>query len=85
MNKGLRTRAVRKTAVVTPGKRTVIHFKQSKPAAVVCGVCGAKLGRAKLTPAQLKRLPKVQRRAERPFPHLCSRCMREEMKKIIRG
>jgi ribosomal protein L34E len=26
----------------------------------------------------------VQRRAERPFPHLCSKCMRKEIKKTVR-
>lgn len=84
MRRSLRTRAVKKTRVVTPGKRTVFHFKQAKPSPAVCGMCGAKLGRAKLTPAELKRLPKVQRRAERPLPHLCPSCMREEIKKMIR-
>lgn len=84
MRRALRIRAVKKTRVVTPGGRTVFHFKLTKPAHAVCGMCGAKLNRAKLTPSQLKRLPKVQRRAERPLPHLCSKCMREEMKKMIR-
>jgi len=85
MQRHLRTRAIKKMRIVTPGGRTVTHFKISKPAPVICGMCGAKLGRAKLTPPQLGRLPKVQRRAERPLPHLCPKCMREEMKKMIRG
>jgi large subunit ribosomal protein L34e len=85
MRKSLRTRAVKKMRVVTPGKRTVIHFKQSKPAPAVCGMCGHKLNRSKLTPIEVRRLSKVQRRPERPLPHLCPKCMREEMKKRIRG
>lgn len=84
MQRRFRTRAVKKMRIVTPGGRTVTHFKVAKPSPAVCGMCGAKLGRAKLTPSQLKRLPKVQRRAERPFPHLCSKCMRKEIKKTVR-
>jgi len=84
MRRALRTRAVKKTRVVTPGGRNVFHFKQAKPSPALCGGCGAKLNRAKLTPHQLKRLPKTQRRAERPMPHLCSKCMRKEMKKMVR-
>ncbi|MEM5814535.1 MAG: 50S ribosomal protein L34e [Candidatus Aenigmatarchaeota archaeon] len=84
MRKNLRTRAVKKTRIVTPGGRTVTHFKQAKPAPAVCGTCGAKLGRAKLTPAEVKKLPKVQRRAQRPLPHLCPKCMREKLKEMVR-
>jgi large subunit ribosomal protein L34e len=47
-------------------------------------MCGAKLNRAKLNPTELKKLPKAQRRPERPLPHLCPGCMREEMKKRVR-
>ena len=84
MRRQLRTRSVKKVRIVTPGNRTVVHFKQAKPSPAICGMCGAKLNRSKLIPAQLKRLPKVQRRAERPFPHLCSKCMRTEIKKMVR-
>jgi len=76
---------MKRTRVVTPGGRNVFHFKLTKPSTAICGMCGAKLNRANLTPAQLKRLPKTQRRSERPMPHLCSRCMREEIKKTLRG
>lgn len=85
MRRALRTRARIKRKIVTPGGRTVIHIKKKKPSYAKCGICGAKLNRAKLDPTQLKKLPKVQHRPERPLPHLCPSCMREEMKKMVRG
>jgi len=84
MRRALRTRTKKKIKVVTPGGRTVVHIKKKKPAYHKCGVCGAKLNRAKLNPTQLKKLPKVRRRPERPLPHLCPRCMREELKRRVR-
>ena len=85
MRRALRTRARKKRKIVTPGGKTVVHIKQKKPAYIKCGNCGAKLNRSKLNPTEIKKLPKAKRRPERPLPHLCSGCMREEMKKMVRG
>ena len=83
MRRAQRTR--KKMKIVTPGARTVVHFKQKKPSHTKCGNCGMKISRSRLNPIELKRTPKVRRRPERPLPHLCPVCMREEIKKRVRG
>lgn len=56
---------------------TVQRFKRRKPNYAHCGKCGAKLyAIPRLLPYQLRKLPKVQRRPERPLPHLCVTCQR---------
>jgi len=76
-------RTKKKIRKKTPGARIGIYFKKRKPSYVKCK-CGAKLNRAKLTPIQLKKLPKTKKRPQRPYPELCSRCMREMLKQKVR-
>ncbi len=70
--------------VRTPSRLT-IRYKRSKPKYVVCGNCGSKLNRTKLSSGEAKKLAKTKLRPERPFPHLCPYCMREEIKSLARG
>ena len=85
MRRAQRTRSKKRMKIVTPGARTVGHFKQKRPSHAKCGSCGAKLNRSKLNPNELKKFPKVRRRPERPLPHLCPTCMREEIKRLVRA
>lgn len=56
-------------------KRIVYRKKGKQP---VCGSCGTKLpGIPKKTSS------KTQRRAERKYPHLCTRCARERIRREI--
>lgn len=66
------------------GGRTVIHLKKRKPYHIVCSSCGAKLNRTKISNAEIKKLPKTKRRPQRPFPNLCSKCMRKQIKSMVR-
>ena len=78
MRKQLRSRSMKKMQVVTPGGRTVTHFKRGKPGYPHCGNCGVKLP-TRGTAA------KSSRRPERRFPELCVSCSREALKLKIRG
>jgi len=77
------SKSVKIVKVKTPGRKAIIHFKKRKPSDAICKNCGAKLNRPKLTVKQLKNLPKTKKRPQRPFPELCSKCMREYFKKIV--
>jgi len=77
----LRSRSLRKVYVKTPGARTVIHYKFKKPKLSKCSSCGATLkGIPSKRPNEMKKLSKTKKRPSRPYPNLCSKCMR---KKII--
>jgi len=78
------SKSVKRYKVKTPGGKNVMHFKKKKSSYVRCKKCGAKLNRPKLSIKKLKRLPKTKKRPERPFPELCSKCMREYFKEKVR-
>lgn len=77
----------RRVAVKTPGGRTVIHYRESKPQAAHCGGCGKVLpGVPRERPAVLRNLPKSSKRPERPYGgNLCSACMRSLFKARARS
>ncbi|OGI11955.1 hypothetical protein A3K64_00590 [Candidatus Micrarchaeota archaeon RBG_16_36_9] len=77
-------RSTRKHKTKTPGGRTVTHLKSKKASYAVCKNCGAKLNRPKLMVKELKKLSRTEKRPERPFPELCSKCMREYFKSKVR-
>ncbi len=79
-----RARTFRRVFKKTPGGRTVLHYERRKNRAGICSMCGAKLNRAKTTRKTVRKLSKTEKRAERPYPNLCSKCMRELMKKKAR-
>lgn len=74
----IRSRSFRRISVRTPGGKQVIHYERRKPSAAKCGKCGGVLkGVARGIAADVKRVPKSERRPERPYGgSLCSRCMR---------
>jgi len=85
MRRQLRSTSIKKIKVRTPSGNLKIHFRRKKPGYKKCGLCGGKIVRKRLRPSELAKLPKVQKRPERPYPHLCSSCMREQIKREIRG
>ena len=74
----------RKYKIKTPGGRTVIHFEDKKSSYATCKKCGAKLNRPKSRFKEIRKLSRTEKRPERPFPELCSRCMREYFKDKVR-
>lgn len=77
-------RSTKRYKVKASGGRTFTHFKEKKPDYARCKKCDAKLNRSKLTVKELKNMSKTEKRPERPFPDLCSRCMREHFKDKVR-
>jgi large subunit ribosomal protein L34e len=77
-------KSLKKIKKKASGGRTVMHIRKIKPQHLLCYKCGAKLNRAKLTNIEIKRMPKTKRRPERPFPELCSKCMRKHFKESVR-
>ena len=81
MRRQLRSRvAWKRKRIVTPSGKNVYHFKKSRPACHLCPRCGQKLTTPRLTPVQIRKLTKVQRRPERRFPELCAYCSRLAIK-----
>jgi large subunit ribosomal protein L34e len=78
------SKSMRKVKIKAPGGHTIIRSKRKKPSYARCKNCGSKLNRPKLSVKQLKNLPKTKKRPERPFPELCSRCMRKYFKSEVR-
>lgn len=68
-----------------PGGKITIHIKKKKAGYAKCGNCGSKLNRKRLNPTQIRKIPKNQRKSQRPLPHLCPSCMKLEMKNKARG
>lgn len=84
MRKQLRSSSVKKVKVRSPGNAVNVHFKIERGSYAHCGDCGAKLNRIRVTTADARTMAKTQKRPNRPLPHLCSSCMREEIKKMVR-
>jgi len=77
----------RKVFVKTPGSRTVVHYRESKPSKAICGSCKKPLsGVPRDRPAVMAKVPKTARRPERPYGGvLCSKCTRQLLKEKVRG
>ncbi len=77
----------RKVFVKTPGGKSVIHYRERKPSRAHCAQCGGLLaGVPHERPAVMANLPKTAKRPQRPFGGvLCSKCMRANVQRKIRG
>ncbi len=77
----------RKIFVKTPGGRTTVHYRETKPKRAVCSVCKKQLaGVPRERPAVMIHLPKTAKRPERPYGGmLCSSCTRNLLKQKARG
>lgn len=82
----LRSRSLKRTQMKVPGGRTVTHYRRRNPSIAKCGKCGKPLsGVPRIRPSDLRKLPKSQRRPERPYGgNLCSECMREVFREKVR-
>ncbi len=71
----------------TPGNRTTLIYKRKRHGKAVCAVCSAKLPGVPTGPKSLMRnLPKSKKRVNRKYGgYLCSRCMRVQVTKEVRG
>lgn len=76
--------SLRRVKKKASGGRTVLHMTKKKPEHLLCYKCGAKLNRPKHTNIEIRKLPKTKRRPQRPFPGLCSKCMRKHFKESVR-
>jgi len=74
-----RTRSLRRIKKRTPGNRLVIHYEKRKPKIAHCAECHKPLhGVPRKRPVEIGKLPKSQRRPERPYGGiLCSACSRK--------
>ncbi len=65
----------------TPGGRTVVHYRKSRPSRPKCGECGAILhGVPAKRKNGLSKMSKTQKRPSRPYGGvLCSKCMRKRI------
>ena len=81
-----RSRTFRRVNVVTPGNRTVTHYRRRKPAKAKCAETGEVLhGVPRLLPSKLSKIPKTQKRPDRPYGGaLSSKAMRRKMKEKAR-
>ena len=71
-----KSRSFRRIKVKTPGNRNTTHYVKRKPSKAKCGNCGRPLlGVTRVRASELKRIPKTQKRPQRPFGGvLCSVC-----------
>ncbi len=79
--KGQRSTHRRKVKRKLPGGRMQVSFEKKRPRKAVCASCGMQLlGVPQEIPSQLKKMPKSQRRPERPYGGvLCFNCLKESM------
>ncbi|MBI2573204.1 50S ribosomal protein L34e [Candidatus Woesearchaeota archaeon] len=76
-----------KIKVKTPGGKTVIHYRESKPAKKVCKVYGTVLaGVPHASATRTRNMPKSHKRPERPYGGvLSSKAMRETLRAKARS
>lgn len=81
----MRSRSLSRVIKRTPGGRTVIHYRKKKPSPAKCAICKKPLkGVPRVISSKLKRIPKSEKRPNRPYGgNLCSSCMREKIKEKL--
>jgi large subunit ribosomal protein L34e len=82
-----KSRTLRRIKVKTPGGKTITHYRQRKPGKAKCAKCRKPLAGVAIARAtQMNKIPKNQRRPERPFGGvLCSNCLKVLLKNQSRG
>jgi len=80
-----RSRTFRRVAKTTPGGKRVVHYERKHNAKPKCAECSAVLaGVPRGTPSQVRKLPKTQRRPDRPYGgKLCTKCMRKAIASTV--
>ena len=68
------------------GFKFSLHYKKKKPQLPKCGKCGISLkGVLRARSKELQKTAKTKKRPERPFPNLCSKCMRKKIIEVTRN
>jgi large subunit ribosomal protein L34e len=82
-----KSKTFRKIFRKTPGGRLITHYSLRKPKKAHCANCGKPLaGVLRARPVKLRTTAKTKKRPERPFGGvLCSRCMRQRIKEVVRA
>ena len=73
-----------RTKKKTPSGITKCVVKSKRVSHAKCGKCGEKLNRARLNKSQISKLTKSKKRPSRPYPELCSKCMRQKIKGMVK-
>lgn len=82
----LRSRSYKRVSKRTPSNRIAIHYVRRRNTPMKCARCGDILNGVPLKDADRRKLPKVMKRPERMFGGvLCSRCLREVLKEVVRS
>ena len=82
MNK--RSRSLRRVRVKTPGGKTKIVYKKSKPGPARCSSCKRPIhGVPRMFNYKFRDLPKSSKKPNRPYSNLCSGCMRLVIKEKV--
>lgn len=78
----MRSRSIRRVKKTTPAGRRVLHYSRRRSGSAKCAVCKKTLqGVPKGTVSQIRKLPKTEKRPERPYGgYLCSNCMKKTIK-----
>ena len=84
MRRALRSRSIKRTRHRTPGGKNIVAFRKKRPGYAQCGNCGAKMVRKRLRATGMRKLAKTRKRPNRPYPELCPRCMREEIRQRVK-
>ncbi len=77
-------RSAKRVKKKTPSGVTKWVMKKKRVSHAKCGVCKGKLNRARLDKTQVGKLTKTQKRPSRPYPNLCSKCMRAKIKELVK-
>lgn len=76
----LKSRSLRKIFVKVPGNTVKVHYKKEKPKRARCSECGKPLkGTLRESSSKMKHIQKTKKRPSRPYPNLCSSCMRKKI------
>ncbi|RLJ08523.1 MAG: 50S ribosomal protein L34e [Candidatus Aenigmatarchaeota archaeon] len=77
-----RSSKLRKLRIKTPGGRVKVRFEKRRPGKPKCAKCKKPLSGVPRM-RKLDRVPKSQRRPERPYANLCPTCARQQIKEKI--
>ncbi len=79
-----KSRTYRRKHVRVPSG-TTLHYIKRKPKIAHCSRCKRPLhGVPRGRPYQIKKISKSKRNPKRPYPELCSKCMREKIKEQLK-
>ena len=79
-----KSRSKRRVYTRTPSGKLKKVQKLRKNSPLTCSECGKVLpGIPRLIASKFRKLSKTKKRASRPYPNLCSKCMRKKIRETI--